>query len=149
MGYNKFITTNNQVLLDLSSDTVAPDKLLSGATAHDKSGNLITGSYSSGGNATVETCTVTITITRSSGMITCHTDSAPEQDFGSIIGRISVTKTITAMKNTSFVLQVNAGTITNHVTTGEIQFLTMGRTTGGDAPVYHISGDGTIEISLL
>lgn len=31
------------VLVDLTGDTVAPDKLLSGVTAHDKSGNQITG----------------------------------------------------------------------------------------------------------
>lgn len=40
------------VKLDLTNDTVEPDKLLAGYTAHDKSGAPITGTYSpSGGNA--------------------------------------------------------------------------------------------------
>lgn len=42
MAVNK-IVYNARVLIDLTDDTVAPDKLLSGATAHDKSGTKITG----------------------------------------------------------------------------------------------------------
>lgn len=42
MAYNKFVV-NNTTLLDLTSDTVSSDKLLSGYTAHDKSGNEIIG----------------------------------------------------------------------------------------------------------
>lgn len=45
MGYNKFITKDNEVLLDLTSDTVAADKLLSGATAHGKDGEVVTGTF--------------------------------------------------------------------------------------------------------
>lgn len=33
----------NQTLIDLTGDTVSPDKLLKGQTAHDKSGAVITG----------------------------------------------------------------------------------------------------------
>lgn len=40
---NKIIYGGN-VLIDLSADTVTPDKLASGVTAHDKSGAPITGS---------------------------------------------------------------------------------------------------------
>lgn len=49
MPYNKFITTQGEVLLDLTSDTVTADQLASGITAHDKSGNVITGTGSGGG----------------------------------------------------------------------------------------------------
>lgn len=42
MAVNKVII-GNEVRLDLTSDTVSADKLLSGITAHDKSGEKITG----------------------------------------------------------------------------------------------------------
>lgn len=40
---NKVII-NNEVILDLTQDTVTADKMVSGVTAHDKSGKQITGS---------------------------------------------------------------------------------------------------------
>ena len=43
MGRNKIIYGGN-VLIDLTADTVTADKLLSGITAHDKSGEIIEGS---------------------------------------------------------------------------------------------------------
>lgn len=42
MAINKVIY-GGEVLLDLTGDTVTPDKLLSGTTTHDKSGTLIEG----------------------------------------------------------------------------------------------------------
>lgn len=43
MAINK-VVYGDQTLVDLTSDTVSPDKLLSGETAHDRSGNQISGS---------------------------------------------------------------------------------------------------------
>jgi hypothetical protein len=43
MAVNK-VEYAGKVLLDLTEDTVSPDKLISGATCHDKTGALITGS---------------------------------------------------------------------------------------------------------
>lgn len=43
MANSKIQLSNGVVLLDLTGDTVAADKLLSGATAHDKTGAQITG----------------------------------------------------------------------------------------------------------
>lgn len=43
MANSKVQLSDGTVLLDLTGDTVAADKLLSGVTAHDKSGNQITG----------------------------------------------------------------------------------------------------------
>lgn len=37
------IVYDGRALIDLTADTVAADKLLSGATAHDRAGNAITG----------------------------------------------------------------------------------------------------------
>ena len=42
MGYNKVIY-GGKTLLDLTADTITPDKLLEGITAHDKSGEAIEG----------------------------------------------------------------------------------------------------------
>ena len=51
---NKIELADGTVLMDLTSDTVAADKMLSGYTAHDKSGAAITGSIqsNSGGSIT-------------------------------------------------------------------------------------------------
>ena len=42
MAYNKIIYGGN-TLIDLTSDTIAADKILQGYTAHDKAGAQITG----------------------------------------------------------------------------------------------------------
>lgn len=38
------VSYNNNVLIDLTSDTIVPEALLEGYTAHDKSGAPISGS---------------------------------------------------------------------------------------------------------
>ena len=45
MGYSKIVYDNN-TLIDLTADTITPDKILAGYTAHDRAGNLITGTAS-------------------------------------------------------------------------------------------------------
>lgn len=52
MGINKIVYGNN-TLIDLTSDTVAADKLLQGYTAHDRTGALITGTATGGGGGSV------------------------------------------------------------------------------------------------
>ena len=52
---NKVQLANGTTLIDISSDTVAAEKMLSGVTAHDKSGAEITGSISSKAAATYNT----------------------------------------------------------------------------------------------
>ena len=42
--YNNKVIYNGQVLIDLTADTITPEKLAAGITAHDKSGAPITGS---------------------------------------------------------------------------------------------------------
>lgn len=44
--YNK-VTFGGKTLIDLTKDTVTADKILSGYTAHDKSGKKITGTFMS------------------------------------------------------------------------------------------------------
>ena len=50
MGINK-VVVNDVVKLDLTADTVSPSTLASGITAHDKSGELITGTMASSPDA--------------------------------------------------------------------------------------------------
>lgn len=45
MAYNKFIKQDGTVLCDLTADTVAPEYLAKGVTAHDRSGAVIEGTY--------------------------------------------------------------------------------------------------------
>lgn len=57
MGINKIIYAGN-TLIDLTADTVTSASLLSGATAHDNSGTLITGSCTYDANTQDATATV-------------------------------------------------------------------------------------------
>lgn len=45
MGVNKVELSNGETLLDLTGDTVTPESLKKGFTAHDKTGALITGEF--------------------------------------------------------------------------------------------------------
>ncbi len=47
MAYNK-VVYGSKVLIDLTSDTVTKDRMLSGVKAHDKSGASITGTFLQG-----------------------------------------------------------------------------------------------------
>lgn len=48
MANNKIQLSNGPVLLDISNDSVTPDKLVSGATAHNAAGERITGTIPNG-----------------------------------------------------------------------------------------------------
>lgn len=50
MAVNK-VVINDEVKIDLTSDTVSPDTLSKGITAHDKSGNVIVGTMEGGGSS--------------------------------------------------------------------------------------------------
>lgn len=45
MNYNVIKTKDGEVLLDLREDSVSPDNLLEGFTAHDRTGAAIEGTY--------------------------------------------------------------------------------------------------------
>lgn len=59
---NKVLMGDGTVLIDLTGDTVAANKMLSGVTAHDKSGALITGSIQekTGSDLSASGATVTV-----------------------------------------------------------------------------------------
>lgn len=54
MNVNK-VSYNNTVLIDLTADTIVPEALLEGYTAHDKSGAEISGSIAIATLAEVKT----------------------------------------------------------------------------------------------
>ena len=70
MANNKIIYGSN-TLIDLTSDTVTADKLAEGYTAHDKAGNVITGTMT-GGTPNLQSKSVTYT---SNGTATVTPDS--------------------------------------------------------------------------
>ena len=70
MANNKIIYGSN-TLIDLTSDTVTADKLAEGYTAHDKTGNVITGTMT-GGTPNLQSKSVTYT---SNGTATVTPDS--------------------------------------------------------------------------
>lgn len=55
MAGNSKIIYYGTVLLDLTDDTVTPDKLVSGVTAHSSDGSLITGTASVSYDSSTET----------------------------------------------------------------------------------------------
>lgn len=60
--YNK-VVINNQTLIDISSDTVTPNTLLSGVTAHDNTGAAIVGTYTPTSGETINNQNKTVTPT--------------------------------------------------------------------------------------
>ena len=50
---NKILLADGTTLIDLTSDTVVADKMLSGVTAHNRAGAVITGSIQSQAGATI------------------------------------------------------------------------------------------------
>lgn len=56
MGKSKIIF-GGEVLIDLTSDTVTADKLLSGITAHDKAGEVVTGTCAFDADTSEDTAT--------------------------------------------------------------------------------------------
>lgn len=60
MAVNK-IVIDNEIKIDLTADTVSPSTLALGITAHDKSGNIITGTMASSPDApTVSELTISL-----------------------------------------------------------------------------------------
>ena len=52
------VVYDGEVLIDLTADTVTPDKLAKGITAHDKSGATITGTSTKDSDTTDDTAAV-------------------------------------------------------------------------------------------
>lgn len=93
------VVVNNEVILDISADTVTPDKLLSGTTAHNNKGVAITGSMVNQGELVETISTFDGEIIKEAGYysgIDVHTD--PGEDFEE--GNIRAGKTILGLTGT-------------------------------------------------
>lgn len=137
MAINKVIK-KGVVELDLTSDTVTPETLMSGVTAHNAAGEAIEGTIASGSAktpATTITKNPTISV-NSSGLITA-----------SVSGTQSVTPTVTS----GYVSSGTAGTITvsgsatKQLTTQAAQTITPGTSDKMIASGRYLTGTQTIK----
>jgi predicted MPP superfamily phosphohydrolase len=114
MGVNKvtFNTENGvETLIDLSNDTVTPETLAEGETAHDASGNIITGTMT-GGNGDIPTYHY-IESARVVDNILAFKSAHPNSLIFAVVCDIHVyignetyeSKSITAIKNAAFALE--------------------------------------------
>lgn len=111
MAVNKVIyNTENgaETLIDLTSDTVAPDKLAKGVTAHDKSGAVISGTMPLNGaiDKTLDTSTTSYTVPKG------YTD-------GGVVDIATETKSATPTKSTQSITP-SSGKVLSKVTVNPI-----------------------------
>ena len=107
MAVNK-VVYNAKVLLDLTSDTVTPDTLANGVTAHDKSGNKITGTMANNGaiSKTLDTSTTSYDVPKG------YTD-------GGTVNIVTETKTVIPTKSTQNITPTS-GKVLSKVTVNPI-----------------------------
>lgn len=86
MAINK-VEYGGNTLIDLTSDSVTPESLLSGVTAHDKSGNPITGTFDSDKylEKTGDASNATVTFTQA----TSRANISSKEKFSVIMGKIA------------------------------------------------------------
>lgn len=86
---NKVVLSTGEVLIDLTGDSVTPEKLANGVTAHDRSGNQITGTNTNDVDSSEATATAAEVLTSKTfaagGKI--HTGEMPNN--GAVSGEIS------------------------------------------------------------
>lgn len=168
MGYNKFITKDNKVLLDLTSDTVAADKMVKGVTSHDKYGNLVTGTIESktSNDLTVSGATVNVPAghysTAASASLPIGSATTPATTItknptisvssaGKITASVSGTQSVTPSVTAGYVSSGTAGTITvsgsatKTLTTQAAQTITPGTSNKTIASGRYLTGTQTIK----
>ena len=168
MGYNKFITKDNEVLLDLTSDTVTADKMVKGVTSHDKSGNLVTGTIESktSSDLTVSGATVNVPAGHYSAAATKSVASGSAatpattitsnptisvSSAGKITASVSGTQSVTPTVTEGYVSSGTAGTITvsgsatKQLTTQAAQTITPGTSNKTIASGRYLTGTQTIK----
>lgn len=117
MAVNK-VVYGGETIVDLTADTVTADKVLKGYTAHDKSGNSITGTIE-----TVEQATPSISVNTAGLMTAKSVQSTGYVEAG--------TKTKTAQLPTKAAQTITPGTSDQKISSG--RYLTGTQTIKGDA----------------
>lgn len=167
MGISKVIV-NNVTKVDLTSDTVAANKLVSNYTAHDKAGNAVTGTIATktASNVTVNGATVTVpaglyesavskTVTSGSAATPATTitsnPSISVSSSGLITASNSKTQSVTPTVTAGYVSSGTAGTITvsgsntQQLTTKAAATYTPGTTAQTIASGQYLTGAQTIK----
>lgn len=88
MGNSKIIF-NGDVLIDLTGDTVTADKLLTGATAHDKAGNKVTGTCAYNANTSDATSAATEILKGKTAYVKGAKVTGTMPNNGAVAGNIS------------------------------------------------------------
>lgn len=138
MGISKVIV-NNVTKVDLTSDTVAANKLVSNYTAHDKAGNAVTGTIATktASNVTVNGATVTVPV----GLY----ESAVSKTVATGSAKTPAT-TITSNPSIS----VSSGgliTASNSKTQSVTPTVTAGYVSSGTAGTITVSGSNTQQLT--
>jgi hypothetical protein len=102
MANNKVIY-DGTTLIDLTSDTVTPDTLLTGATAHDASGAQITGTATGGGDLSDITTNITGLLKGAGGKVT---QAEGGTDYAAPATDTVVTASASAWSNNTITLSV-------------------------------------------
>lgn len=149
MAVNKVIYGGN-TLLDLTGDTVQPNKLLSGITAHDKSGASIEGTIvtKTSSDLTASGATVTVPAGYYSSQVTKSISSGSATAPASISGTAATvstgTNTLTLTKTVSVTPTVSAGYISAGTAGNSSVSLTASVTTKAAATITPTTTNQTI-----
>lgn len=87
--YINKVIYDGRTLIDLTADTVTPDKLLSGYTAHDKSGAPITGTCTYDSDTSADTATAAEILSGKTAHVKGNQVTGTMPNRGSVTGTIS------------------------------------------------------------
>ena len=140
MANNQYVNKvqyGNTTLIDLTSDTVAANKLLDGVTAHDKSGASITGTIATKTSSDLTASGATVSVpagyyaSNASKAISNGSATAPASISGTSASVSTGTNTLTLTKTVSVTPSVTAGYISSGTAGNSSVSLTASVTTKG------------------
>lgn len=144
MAINKVIYGGN-TLIDLTGDTVAADKLLSGYTAHNKAGVQITGTatagyrVATGGVKSSSSLAHSVTVSGLSfkpvGVIVACMEN-PSSNTSMVMGQASFTVAQTSSGNPIYALRRNGSSAFTQITSSGITFNSDGFTLSSSNGTY-------------
>ena len=167
MAVNKVIY-GGETVIDLTGDTVTADKMLSGVTAHDKSGKAITGTIATKTSSNLSASGATVTVpagyyaSQASKAISSGSAKTPAttvaknpsisvSSSGLITASVSGTQSVTPTVTAGYVSSGTAGTITvsgsatKQLTVQAAQTITPGTSNKTIASGRYLTGTQTIK----